>query len=101
MNWDEKAKKHADGTKPEADWEVELIGDQTWEVAVIGGANWQRDQLRTDEAVARLADFLHEDERQETVEEHEAWCHAPECEARLSYSKFARAAIDALLGEEP
>lgn len=64
------------------------------------GAKWQRDQLRTDEAVENLARFLYEDERQETFEEHESWCHAPECEARLSYSKHARAVITALLGDD-
>lgn len=66
---------------------------------VDGAIRKRLDQLRTDEAVARLANFLHDDERQETLEEHEAWCKAPECEARQSYNKHARAAIDALIGE--
>lgn len=59
------------------------------------------DQLCTDEAVERLADFMHDDDRGETLGEHEAWCKDPDCEARQSYSKHARAAIAALLGEEP
>ena len=90
-------------------WEEQLIEDcrrgdgslHPYADYTLSGARWLLRKLRTDEAVARLADFLHEDERQETFEEHEAWCHAPECEARLSYIKFARAAIDALLGEGP
>ena len=60
-----------------------------------------RDQLRTDEAVARLANFLHNDDVGETLNEHEKSCQITGCEERTLYKNYARAAITALLGDTP
>ena len=57
-----------------------------------------RDQLRTDEAVTRLANFLHNDDVGETLNEHEKSCRITGCEERTLYKNYARAAITALLG---
>lgn len=59
------------------------------------------DELRTDEAVARLANFLHNDDVGETLNEHEESCRMPDCNERDLYVEYAHAAINALLGEEP
>ena len=92
MNWDQqliKACTETDGTPhPHTDH-------------VLTGAKWQREQLRTDEAVARLANFLHNDDVGETLNEHEESCRIPDCNERDLYTKYAHAAINALLGEEP
>ena len=58
-----------------------------------------RDQLRTDEAVTRLANFLHNDDVGETLNEHEESCRIPDCNERDLYAEYALAAINALLGE--
>ena len=58
-----------------------------------------RDQLRTNEAVARLANFLHNDDVGETLNEHEESCRIPDCEERNLYTEYAHAAITALLGD--
>ena len=57
------------------------------------------DQLRTDETVARLANFLHNDDVGETLNEHEESCRIPDCNERDLYAEYALAAINALLGE--
>ena len=86
MNWDEQliaACTETDGTlHPHTDH-------------VLTGAKWQRDKLRTDEAVERVARAIarldHGEEwPDETIidDEYKAECH-----------EAARAAIDALLGE--
>lgn len=63
-------------------------------------AQWQREQLRTDEAVERLANFLFEDDNGESIDQHEKICHdVSKCRFRSDYTQFARATIDALLGE--
>ena len=58
-----------------------------------------RDQLRTNEAVASLANFLHNDDVGETLNEHEESCRIPDCEERNLYTEDAHAAITALLGD--
>ena len=93
MKWDEqliKACTETDGTPhPHTDH-------------VLSGAKWQRDQLRTDEAVKRLANFLFEDDNGESIDQHEKICHdASKCRFRSDYTQFARAAIAALLEQEP
>lgn len=61
----------------------------------------QRDQLRTDKAVERLANFLFEDDNGESIDQHEKICHdVSKCQLRSDYTQFARAAITAVLGEE-
>lgn len=92
MNWDQqliKACTETDGTlHPHTDH-------------VLTGAKWQRDQLRTDEAVKRLANFLFEDDNGESIDQHEKICHdISKCRFRDDYTQFARAAITALIGEE-
>ena len=90
MKWDEqliKACTETDGTlHPHTDH-------------VLTGAKWQRDQLRTDEAVTRLADFLHNDDVGETLNEHEKSCRIPDCNERDLYAEYALAAVNALLGD--
>lgn len=91
MSWDEKAEDHA-------------VAHHTYEHMTLGenddgyrmfvkGASWQRDQLRSDEAVERVARELCERTAQIPFEQapgfiQEAW------------RGDARAAITALLGED-
>ncbi|MFE1082459.1 hypothetical protein [Brevibacterium sediminis] len=65
------------------------------------GARWQRDQLRTDEAIERVANALCVEEEGMTLAEHEANCELPICGFRQSFLADARRSITALLGEEP
>ena len=91
MNWDQqliKACTETDGTPhPHTDH-------------VLTGAKWQRDQLRTDEAVERLANALCVEEEGMTLAEHEANCERPICGFRQSFLADARRNITALLGED-
>ena len=91
MNWDDKAYEYAEARSGEY---FGYLPEQMFE----NGAKWQRDQLRTDEAVTRLADFLHNDDVGETLNEHESSCRITGCQERTLYKNYARAAIDALLG---
>lgn len=100
MNWDEKADDHA-------------VAHHTYEhmppavnakiyMGFVLGARWQREQVRTNEAVERLANFLFEDDNGESIDQHEKICHdVSKCRVRSDYKQFARAAITALLGEKP
>ena len=92
MNWDEqliKACTETDGTlHPHTDH-------------VLTGAKWQRDQLRTDEAVERVANALCVEEEGMTLAGHEANCVLPACGFRQSFFADARRNITALIGEEP
>ena len=92
MNWNEEAYEYAEARS----WEYfGHLPEQMFE----HGAKWQRDQLRTNEAVARLANFLHNDDVGETLNEHEESCRIPDCEERNLYAEYAHAAITALLGD--
>lgn len=64
------------------------------------GAKWQRDQLRTDEAVEKLADHLYRDEYGHPMAEHHVWCQVEDCTNTEDFRDSARAAITALLREE-
>lgn len=92
MNWDEQLIEAC----TETDGKVHPRTDH-----VLTGAKWMRDQLRTNEAVARLANFLHNDDVGETLNEHEKSCRITDCEERTLYKNYARAAITALLGDTP
>ena len=96
MNWDQqliKACTETDGTPhPHTDH-------------VLSGAKWQRDQLRTDEAVERLAMFLLDDEGYGTSNgwpSNEQLGGGPpgdrEAEFKNGWMDHTRAAITALLG---
>lgn len=99
-DWDDKADDHA-------------VAHHTYEhmppavnakiyMGFVLGARWQRGQLRTEEAVERLASFLFEDDNGESIDQHEKICHdVSKCRFRSDYTQFARAAITALLGEKP
>ena len=88
MNWDQKAEDYAGETGLSRE-------------AVLVATRWQRDQLRTDEAVTQLADFLYEYDHGETLDQHVAICWRPDdCSVRDSYTRCARAVITALLGED-
>lgn len=90
-------------------WDEQLIEDCREEDGtlhpatdhVLSGARWQRDQLRTDEAVERLARHLYERDGQLWPwDDHNDHCGRPEdCKVKPAYFDTARAAIDALLGE--
>lgn len=98
MNWTDEAYAEAERRdRADTDWYA-----LSAESLFAEGVEWQRDQLRTDEAVARLANFLHNDDRGETIDEHEATCERDRggCDAREIYMDYARKAITALLGEE-
>lgn len=73
MSWDEKAEDHA-------------VAHHTYEhmhpavnariyMGFVLGARWQREQLLTDGAVERLANFLFEDDNGESIDQHENICH--------------------------
>ena len=94
MNWDDKAYEYAEARSGEY---FGCLPEQMFE----NGAKWQRDQLRTSEAVTRLANFLHNDDVGETLNEHEKSCQITGCEERTLYKNYARAAITALLGDTP
>ena len=90
MNWDQqliKACTETDGTPhPHTDH-------------VLTGAKWQRDQLRTNEAIERVANALCVEEEGMTLAEHEANCELPVCGFRQSFLADARRNITALLGD--
>lgn len=65
------------------------------------GAKWQREQLRTDEAVERVANHLYQDEYGHPMAEHQAWCQIEDCTNTEDFRDSARAAITALLEQEP
>lgn len=93
MNWEDEAFKES------ANRGNALTGPETGEF--VDGAKWQRDQLRTDEAIERLANFLFADDNGESIDQHEKICHdVSKCQLRNGYTQFARAAITALLGED-
>ncbi|KHS52568.1 hypothetical protein [Brevibacterium linens] len=87
MNWDEKAEEATAGRGYE-------FSGEAW--AFVEGAQWMRRQLRTDEAVERVARAIarldpDEEWPNETIidDEYRDECH-----------ETARDAINALLGEE-
>ena len=97
MNWDQqliKACTETDGTPhPHTDH-------------VLTGAKWQREQLRTPEAVERLAMFLLDDEGYDTSNgwpSNELLGGGPtvyrEAEFKAAWMDHTRAAITALLGD--
>ncbi len=99
MNWDEQlieACTEEDGTMhPHTDH-------------VMSGAHWMRDQLRTDEAIERLALFLLDDEGYDVTNgwpSNEQLGGGPtggrDAELKDAWMNHTRAAITALLGEEP
>lgn len=93
MNWDEAVDEAL-----EAKGEL-AYGDPSYSGGFEGGARWQRDQLRTDEAVERVAQFMWSERAKGTVHPHYPWTGlAPQL--RDDLRQYARAAINALLGEE-
>lgn len=60
------------------------------------GAKWQREQLRTDEAVERVAAGVHK--AADHFGHYTPWAKLPE-HVQEDWRRPARAAIDALLGE--
>lgn len=87
MNWDQKAEEATAGRGYE-------FSGEAW--AFVEGAKWQRDNLRTDEAIERVARSLArlnlgEEWPDETIIDDE---YRDEC------FETARAAITALLGED-
>lgn len=105
MNWDEKSLEAGEGRFINGNEHIVTYDDQVREEihvhAFSSGAKWQRDQLRADEAIERLANFLFADDNGESIDQHEKICHdVSKCQLRNGYTQFARAAITALLGEE-
>ena len=94
MNWEDEAFAESANRGNAA------TGPETGEF--VDGAKWQRDQLRTDEAVARLANCLHRLDHGDTLDHHDAVCERDRggCDRRELYTEDARAAITALLGED-
>ena len=97
MSWEAKAhdeakrQDHAD-----SDW---YAREATW--LFMDGARWQRSALRTDEAVERVAEQLYRDEYQHPMSEHDTWCQIEDCTNAEDFRDQARAAITALIGEDP
>ena len=92
MNWNKEAKSWAvaHGMGSLALGPVEAKKRQT---AVMHAARWQRDQLRTDEAIERVAQAIGE-------WEPEDWDNPEFREDRAFWTDKARTAINALLGED-
>lgn len=99
MNWDEKAEDYAGAHHT---YEHRTEGENLFGAAMfVKGANWQRDELRTDEAVERVADWMCHEDHGYTLDEHDGWCQDPSCDLVESYRQSARAAITALIGDTP
>lgn len=64
------------------------------------GAEWLRNQLRTPEAVERVADALFDEHEGCTIAQHERECPRPDCGYREEFTRRAHEVIDALLGED-
>lgn len=97
LGWDEKAEDYAVAHHVYEYMEaaVNIHGHRRF----VDGAQWQRDQLRTDEAVERVAQFMWSERAKGTVHPHYPWTGlAPQL--RDGLRQDARAAINALLGEE-
>lgn len=58
-------------------------------------------QLCDNEHVTRLAEYLHDEDRGETITEHEEWCRMYQCLVRAHYEQDALRIIAVLLGQEP
>ena len=109
MNWDEKATKAAVKNRHDL-YEEDEDGYEFWGFSSQSdaqdhgfeeGTKWQRDQLRTDEAVERVAGWLCEDDHGYTLAGHGEWCQDLACDLVESYRESARDLITALIGEEP
>ena len=99
--WDEKARENAVhcGFNSMAIGVAEAKGIQA---VYVNAARWQREQLQSRESIERLANFLFQDDNGESIDQHEKICHdASKCRFRSDYTQFARAAIGALLEQEP
>lgn len=72
MSWDEKAEDYAG-----AHHTYEHLGygeNMRFHKKFVAGAKWQRDQIRTDEAIERAADWLCKDDHGYTLAGHGKWC---------------------------
>lgn len=99
VNWDEKAEDYAG-----AHHTFEHLGygeNMRFHKKFVAGAKWQRDKLRTDEAVERVAEaeFVREQADYEYFD-REDWGDQHPSNQDVFRSR-ARAAITALIGEEP
>lgn len=101
-------------------WDAEALGearrrdraDSDWyareaRLLFIDAARWQRDQLRTDEAVERVAEAIYRSHDSYTHFTAKPWAEMVKSKDRANKYRVkqdreaARAAITALLGEEP
>lgn len=86
VTWDAKAEDYAVAHHT---YENErMMRNETRYRMVVAGAQWQRDQLRTDDAVERVAEAMHENDCG-CGDGTDDW-----------YRGLARTAVNALLGEE-
>lgn len=103
-SWDEKSLAAGEDRFISGNEHIITADDQVREEVHVHvfsfGAKWQRDQLRTDEAIERLANALCVEEQGMTLAEHEANCELPICGFRQSFLADARHNITALLGED-
>ena len=86
MNWDDTAYEFAEARSGEY---FGCLPEQMFE----HGAKWQRDQLRTNEAIERVAQAIGEWEPDD-------WDNPEFREDRAFWTDRARTAINALLGED-
>lgn len=101
MNWDEKAEDYAGAHHTYEHRSPE--DNRLIEKEIVHGARWQRDQLRTDEAIERVAESIWTTDPESALEPFdgpETW-EVLEPELKDDYRHAARHAITALLGEEP
>ena len=66
----------------------------TW----LFGAKWQRDALRGNESVRRMANVLHDEDHGEPLDDHVQTCTTPSCDRSFVYIAYARHVIDTMLG---
>lgn len=102
MNWDERAVKVANALYPD-----DTKSHENKRLGCMAGFNYgvgaALSHVSTDEAVERLANFLHNQDHGDSIDHHDAVCERDRegCDRRELYTEDARAVIDALIGEEP
>lgn len=63
------------------------------------GARWQREKLRTDKAVERVAEYLYRQDFHSPMSDHSSWCTNKDCDLIDGYRVDARHLINVLLRE--
>lgn len=98
VDWDEKAEDHAVAHHTYEHLR-ETENDRLYDM-FVKGARWQRRKLNAESVVDRLAAFLFEDDRGESMESHEQTCTQTDCHLRDTYTSYAGAVLSVVVGEQ-